>query len=59
MSDLFQSYSSYLGSSSVFKHSRFLMVCEIREYILPLADEIFKTLYAYRSVDNLISSYIN
>ena len=35
------------------------MVCEIREYILPLADEIFKTLHVYQSVETFISSYIN
>jgi len=35
------------------------MVCEIRGYILPLADEIFKTLYVYQSVEILISNSIN
>ena len=35
------------------------MVCNIREHILPLADEIFKTLYVYQSVKILIWSCIN
>jgi len=35
------------------------LVCEIQEYILPLADEIFKTLNVYQSLNTLISSYIN
>jgi len=35
------------------------LVCENQEYILPLASEMFKTLYVYQSSNTLISSYIN
>jgi len=64
MNHLFQSCSSNLGFNPCLNilllliHTGY-MVCEIREYILPLADEIFKTLYVYQSLENLISSYIN
>jgi len=35
------------------------LVCEIQEYILPLANETFKTWNVYQSLNTLISSYIN
>jgi len=67
MNDLFQvfqSYSSNLGSGSLLIHfpssiHTVYLVCEIQEYILPLAGEMFKTLYVYQSSNTLISSYID
>lgn len=54
----------YLGSlfktSEAFHQWILLIVFEIREYILPLADEIFyNTLYVYQNLENSISSYIS